>query len=99
MCNRALKLMLSLGFCLAVVLIPTFTGAGAAENPDKVRIVLVGDSTVTDKGGWGGAFAGLLKPSAECVNLARSGHSSKSYYDKGYWKQVLERKPAFVLIQ
>ena len=39
------------------------------------------------------------KPEAECVNMARSGNSSKSYYDKGTWKQALAQKPDFVLIQ
>ncbi len=73
--------------------------AGDNSQADKVRIVLVGDSTVTDKAGWGLAFAALLKPEAECVNAAQSGSSSKSYYDSGYWKRALSKKPAFVLIQ
>lgn len=72
-----------------------------ADEPKtkKVRIVLVGDSTVTDTAGWGLAFAGLLKPPAECINLARGGQSSKSFYDKGNWKNALAQKPDFVLIQ
>lgn len=84
-----------------VALAASLHEARAADAPQgkKVRIVLVGDSTVTDTGGWGRAFAALLKPGAECVNLARSGSSSKSYYEQGYWKQALAQKPAFVLIQ
>ena len=75
--------------------------AKAAENPEpsRVRIVLVGDSTVTDSAGWGKAFAELLKPGTECVNRARGGASSKSYYDAGHWKQALAQKPTHVLIQ
>ena len=73
--------------------------ADDAQKTAKVRIVLVGDSTVTDQSGWGLAFAGLLKPEAECVNMARSGSSSKSFYDQGSWKQALAQKPNFVLIQ
>jgi len=72
------------------------------SKPDgtaKTRIVLVGDSTVTDPSGWGLGFARLLKPNAECINKARSGASSKSFYDKGIWKQALAEKPSFVLIQ
>ena len=87
---------------VSVALWVLFAGAaigGDEPKTEKVRIILVGDSTVTDKGGWGLAFAELLKPGAECINLARSGHSSKSYYDKGYWKKALEQKPDFVLIQ
>ncbi|HWA97166.1 MAG TPA: rhamnogalacturonan acetylesterase [Pirellulales bacterium] len=72
---------------------------GAANAPTNVRIVLVGDSTVTDDAGWGNAFAALLKPGAECVNLARGGQSSKSFYDGGRWRKALELKPDYVLIQ
>jgi lysophospholipase L1-like esterase len=73
----------------------------AADEParPKVRIVLVGDSTVIDDGGWGGAFAKLLGPDAECVNLAKSGRSSRSYRAEGHWQKALEQKPAYILIQ
>jgi lysophospholipase L1-like esterase len=73
----------------------------AADEParPKVRIVLVGDSTVIDDGGWGGAFAKLLGPDAECVNLAKSGRSSKSFRTEGHWQKALEQKPAYILIQ
>ena len=70
-----------------------------ATDPVKSRIVLAGDSTVTDAAGWGAAFAKLLVPNAECVNLAGGGQSSKSFRDCGRWQQALEAKPAFVLIQ
>jgi len=72
-----------------------------AEEPKaaKLRIVLVGDSTVTDAAGWGKSFGELLTAEAECINRARGGSSSKSFYDKNYWKQALEQKPAYVLIQ
>jgi lysophospholipase L1-like esterase len=65
----------------------------------KVRIALAGDSTVADSSGWGPAFAKRLGSSAECLNLARSGRSSKSYRDEGHWKKVLEQRPDYVLIQ
>jgi lysophospholipase L1-like esterase len=70
-----------------------------AEEPAKTRIVLVGDSTVTDQAGWGAGFAKLLTDKAECLNHARGGASSKSYYDSGLWKRALATKPAYVLIQ
>src|SRR5205823_4923699 len=69
------------------------------ESVSKVRIVLVGDSTVAENGGWGPAFAQLLGPGAECINRARSGRSSKSYISEGHWQKALEQKPAYVLIQ
>lgn len=70
----------------------------AAEG-GKTRVVLAGDSTVTDQAGWGAAFAKLLKPEAECVNLAGGGQSTKSFRDTKNWQKVLEAKPAYVLIQ
>lgn len=64
-----------------------------------VRIVLVGDSTVNHSGGWGAAFCALMTPNVECVNLARNGRSSKSYYDEGLWKDALGINPDYILIQ
>lgn len=71
----------------------------AAEETKPVKIVLAGDSTVAENGGWGPAFAKHLKKGAECVNLARGGRSSKSYRAEGWWKKVLAEKPDYVLIQ
>ena len=42
------------------------------------RIVLVGDSTVNDEGGWGPGFRDTFGPKAEVINLALNGRSSKS---------------------
>jgi lysophospholipase L1-like esterase len=64
-----------------------------------VRIVLVGDSTVNNGGGWGSAFCALLTPNVECVNLARNGRSSKSYYDEGLWENALTQHGDYILIQ
>lgn len=72
------------------------------EHPlqrEKVRIVLVGDSTVAEGGGWGPAFSRLLGPEAQCINMARSGRSSRSFLNEGHWKKALEQKPDYVLIQ
>ena len=64
-----------------------------------VRIVLVGDSTVAIGGGWGASFCTMLTPNVECLDVAKNGRSSKSYYDEGLWKNALEQKPDYVLIQ
>ncbi|MDR3727944.1 MAG: rhamnogalacturonan acetylesterase [Terracidiphilus sp.] len=64
-----------------------------------VGIVLVGDSTVAIGGGWGASFCALLTPNVECLDVAKNGRSSKSYYDEGLWKNALEQKPDYVLIQ
>ncbi len=73
--------------------------AKATATEGNVRIVLVGDSTVTDAGGWGAAFAKLLAPQVQCSNMARSGRSSKSYLNEGHWRKALEQKPDYILIQ
>jgi lysophospholipase L1-like esterase len=72
----------------------------AAQAPAKPQLVmLVGDSTVATKGGWGDSFAKLLAPGVECVNMGRAGRSSKSYRAEGHWQKVIDAKPAWVLIQ
>src|SRR5947207_1185340 len=51
--------------------------ADAARPLPKIKIVLVGDSTVNDNQGWGPGFKKLLRPEAACANLAQNGRSSK----------------------
>jgi pectinesterase len=65
----------------------------------KVRLVLAGDSTVTDDAGWGTGFKKQFKPEVEVINLAKGGRSSGSFVVEGRWKQTLELKPDYVLIQ
>jgi len=71
----------------------------APTVPTVEKIVLVGDSTVASKTGWGDAFVQLLGPGAQGVNMALGGRSSRSYRDEGHWQKVLEAKPAWALIQ
>ncbi len=65
----------------------------------KLKIVLVGDSTVTDGSGWGIGFAKCLADDVECINAAQNGRSSKSYRDEGRWEPVLAMHPDYVLLQ
>jgi lysophospholipase L1-like esterase len=72
----------------------------SAQKP--VKIVLVGDSTVNDEGGWGEGFrASIVRTisSAEVINLAKNGRSSKSFRDEGLWAPALAAKPDYILIQ
>ncbi len=73
----------------------------SAQNPApaRIRIVLVGDSTVTRRSGWGYGFELLLGPDVECINEAANGRSSKSFIDEGRWTAALERKGDYYLIQ
>jgi lysophospholipase L1-like esterase len=78
-------------------------GQASKETPGGaikvVRIVLVGDSTVTDESGWGRGFARRLTSGATCVNRARSGRSSRSFRAEGHWSKALAERPDYVLIQ
>ncbi|MEI6236256.1 MAG: rhamnogalacturonan acetylesterase [Planctomycetota bacterium] len=71
----------------------------ALAGEPKIKIVLVGDSTVATGGGWGTGFTKLLGPDATCVNLARNGSSSKSFRNMGLWTKALDEKPDYILIQ
>lgn len=83
--------------CTAFLSTSSFSSAQEAPKPE--RIVLVGDSTVAPRSGWGDAFAKLLGPDVECLNRALGGRSSKSYRGEGHWQKVLDAKPSWVLIQ
>lgn len=72
--------------------------AGFAQTA-PVRVVLVGDSTVTDEAGWGAGFRQALPASFECINLSRGGRSSKSFRNEGHWKKALAEHPNYILIQ
>jgi lysophospholipase L1-like esterase len=76
-------------------------GEPAAASPalPKIKIVLVGDSTVANGSGWGSAFIGLLNANAQGVNCAKGGRSSKSFIAEGAWEKSLAEKPDYVLIQ
>lgn len=73
--------------------------AGRAPVARKVRIVLVGDSTVTDEVGWGRGFKQLLTDATECINTARGGRSSKSFRAEGHWAPALALHGDYYLLQ
>ena len=80
-----------------MVLILCLLAALTAGPP--IRIVLVGDSTVNDEGGWGPGFRAFFGADAEVINLAKNGRSSKSFRDEGLWAPALAAKPNYILIQ
>ena len=79
------------------------------SSPTKlppVRIILVGDSTMAVRSGWGPVFCTDVVEQVTCVNLAKGGRSSGSYRAEGSWTRVLEElkrnsdfKATYVLIQ
>jgi polygalacturonase len=82
---------------VAIESTPAQTNVPPAEK--KIRIVLVGDSTVNDAGGWGRSFKEFLTGNLECINTAANGRSSKSFIDEGRWKAALALKGDYYLIQ
>jgi pectinesterase len=70
-----------------------------ATNPKAIKIVLVGDSTVTDNAGWGLGFKQFLNTNAECINTSQGGRSSESFRREGRWTNALALKGDFYLIQ
>lgn len=87
--------------CAGVITVgfSTPTPAELTQRPGRLRIVLVGDSTVADYAGWGRAFRALLSDSVECINAAADGRSSKSFIEEGRWAQALTLKGNYYLIQ
>lgn len=65
----------------------------------RTRIVLVGDSTVTDEKGWGLGFRRFVTGDVDVINEAASGRSSKSYLDEGRWTKALAARGDYYLIQ
>jgi len=78
-----------------------FTGAVIADEakPAKIKIILVGDSTVAERTGWGPGFKQFLTDRAECINTAAGGRSSKSFINEGKWTNALALKGDYYLIQ
>ncbi|APZ96569.1 Rhamnogalacturonan acetylesterase RhgT [Fuerstiella marisgermanici] len=84
----------------AAIIVVAGVGTGLFAQPAKTtKIVLAGDSTVTDSSGWGAGFSSLLSDGAVCVNLAVGGRSSRSFRTEGWWQKCLDEKPDILLIQ
>lgn len=78
----------------------------APARVPRAHVLLVGDSTLATRTGYGDALCGLLQSDVHCTNLARGGRSSKSYRVEGLWDGVLAQIrasagawPVWVLIQ
>ena len=74
----------------AVMLLALMVGAAQAQTPAPPgpRLILVGDSTMAPRSGYGNALCEKFQQVA-CLNLARGGRSSKSYRAEGLWDTVL----------
>jgi pectinesterase len=87
-------------FAVGVWIAALFGGSlGAGQPLPPVRVVLVGDSTVNDGGGWGPGFRAWFAADVQVVNLAQNGRSSKSFRSEGLWTPAVTGKPDYILIQ
>jgi pectinesterase len=99
------KTSLNVPSVCAVMFLVVWTGparaADAASVPDRqIKIVLVGDSTVTDHAGWGLGFKQFLAPGkVELINTAQGGRSSLSFMREGRWTNALALRGDYYLIQ
>lgn len=58
------------------------------ENAATIRVILVGDSTMSPRSGYGDALCQRFKTNVSCINLARGGRSSSSFRVEGLWNNV-----------
>jgi pectinesterase len=89
-------------FLLSVFLLTTQSrsaGTNEMAPASRIKIILVGDSTVTDAAGWGLGFKQFLNDKAECINTSRGGRSSLSFMREGLWTNALALKGDYYLIQ
>jgi pectinesterase len=87
--------------CLAsLVPVHGAPAATVAAPAPRVRIVLVGDSTVTDHAGWGLGFRQFVDESrVELINTSQGGRSSMSFIKEGRWEKALALRGDYYLIQ
>ena len=83
--------------CAAMIAVGAETNAGPSATQPK--IVLIGDSTVTDNAGWGLGFRQFLTDGAECLNRSLGGRSSESFRREGRWTNALALQGDYYLIQ
>jgi lysophospholipase L1-like esterase len=94
-------------FFSAITLLAAASVLAQAPAPlPPVRIILVGDSTMAVRSGWGPGFSKDLIPEVTFTNMAKGGRSSGSYRAEGSWAKVIDVlksnatfKATYVLIQ
>lgn len=64
------------------------SGASASTADKPARLILVGDSTMATRSGYGDALCQTFTSRLTCLNLAKGGRSSGSYRAEGSWQQV-----------
>jgi lysophospholipase L1-like esterase len=80
-----------------LLLIPAFIFTAFAVEKKKIKVWLIGDSTMANKEirtypetGWGMPFTYFFDSTAEVDNRARNGRSTRSFITEGLWKNVID---------
>ncbi len=76
--------------CLVLAGLLASLPVGTFASPEPIRVILVGDSTLAPRNGYGDALCARFTPQVACINLARNGRSSGSYRAEGLWQSVLD---------
>lgn len=80
------------GIIFFIILLDVQTCAVAQAAPKlntlPIRIILVGDSTMAPRSGYGDALCQRFQTNVSCINLARGGRSSGSFRAEGLWANV-----------
>ena len=69
------------------------------EQPEPIRVVLVGDSMTADSSGWGQGTYVYFRSDATVINYATPNSSSKTFLRSEEMDKMLVLKPDYVLIQ
>jgi lysophospholipase L1-like esterase len=72
----------------ALLLAASLSPSVHAADRLPIRVILVGDSTMATRTGYGDAFCARFTPEVSCINLARGGRSSGSFRAEGRWDEV-----------
>jgi lysophospholipase L1-like esterase len=78
---------LSIGLAALAMALPVLAAHAAPLPP--VRVILVGDSTMATKNGYGDALCARFSLEVTCINLAKNGRSSGSFRAEGRWDEVM----------
>jgi lysophospholipase L1-like esterase len=86
---------------LFVIIAILFLGGSSmsviAAQPAKIKVGLIGDSTVATTYGWGPAFAEKVEKNVIVLNYAKNGATLESLSKK--LDELLKAKPDYVLVQ
>jgi lysophospholipase L1-like esterase len=74
---------------ILLVLFVLFANHAVIAQTAKVRIILVGDSTVAPNNGWGPGFCADVTTQVTCINMAKNGRSTSSYRAEKSWDEVM----------